>query len=119
MIVLADESVNRFVVRELRNQGLQVISIAEECPGIRDQDVIAMANNKQALLVTADRDFGDLVFRDRHQSHFGVLLLRIDELNNEEQAKLVATTFLNPSLRMEGNFSVLKPRTIRIRPFAE
>ena len=63
MNLLADEGVDRQIVALLRQAGHDVLYIAELEPGIADQTVFDKANRLNALLITADKDFGELVFR--------------------------------------------------------
>jgi predicted nuclease of predicted toxin-antitoxin system len=65
MIFLADESVDRQIIERLRQDGHQVLDVTELDPGISDDKVLSMANESDAILLTSDRDFGDLVFRQR------------------------------------------------------
>ncbi len=63
MNLLADESVDQPIVERLRSDGFSVISITEQSPGIPDDAVLDLANDADALLLTADKDFGELVYR--------------------------------------------------------
>lgn len=59
MNFLADESVDRQIVERVRQDGHQVWYVAEMEPGVSDDVVLNLANQKTALLLTADKDFGD------------------------------------------------------------
>jgi predicted nuclease of predicted toxin-antitoxin system len=83
--LVADEGVDGPVVQRLRNDGHDVIYVAELSPGVTNDDVLRQANDRDALLVTADQDFGELVFRQR-LVHSGVLLLRLAGLTNATKA---------------------------------
>jgi len=61
--LLADEGVDRQIVARLRRDGHNVRYVAEMSPGIPDEAVLDAANRGEALLLTADKDFGELVFR--------------------------------------------------------
>ncbi len=63
MKLLIDESVNKVVVDKLRNNGFDVLYVAEFSPSVDDETVLTHANNSRSLLLTADKDFGELVFR--------------------------------------------------------
>lgn len=65
MNLLADESIDRQIVDRLRLDGHDVFYIAEVEPSINDDQVFDRANAQQALLITADKDFGEIVFRER------------------------------------------------------
>ena len=73
MRLVEDESVEGPTVTALRAAGHLVLFIAETSPGIEDSEVLVIARKEQALLLTADKDFGELVFRNRepHCSLFG------------------------------------------------
>src|SRR6202021_1225355 len=74
--IVADESVDRQIVDRLRMDGHDVMSIAELDPGIDDETVLGHSLRTNAILMTADKDFGELVFRQR-LVHSGVLLIRL------------------------------------------
>ena len=63
MNLVADEGVERQIVEQLRQNGHTVIYVAELAPSISDDQVLQQANERQAILVTVDKDFGELVFR--------------------------------------------------------
>ena len=73
MRLVADENVDRQIVDRLRAHGHDVLSIAEVEPGIDDDVVLLKARESGALLLTGDKDFGELVFRRRLLSS-GVVL---------------------------------------------
>jgi predicted nuclease of predicted toxin-antitoxin system len=112
--LVADEGVDGPVVQRLRNDGHDVIYVAELSPGVTDDDVLRHANDRDALLVTADKDFGELVFRQR-LVHSGVLLLRLAGLTNATKAGIVAEIFRERGAELRGTFSVISPGQIRIR----
>jgi predicted nuclease of predicted toxin-antitoxin system len=61
--LVCDEGVDRQVVDRLRRDGHDVAYVAELNPGITDEDVLAIAEDRRALLLVSDKDFGELVFR--------------------------------------------------------
>jgi len=73
MNLLADESVERQVIERLRRDGHEVLYIAEMEPGVTDDVVLERANETAALLITADKDFGEMVFREERLSSGGVV----------------------------------------------
>lgn len=60
--IVADESVDYRIVTELRNNEFDIYSIAEQQPSIQDESVLKIACDNNALLLTEDKDFGELVF---------------------------------------------------------
>ena len=85
MKFLADESVDRPIVERLRQEGHQVLYIAELKPGMPDDAVLNLANHETALLLTTDKDFGELVFRQRLHM-YGVVLIRLAGVTPRSQS---------------------------------
>ncbi|HQQ76685.1 MAG TPA: DUF5615 family PIN-like protein [Thermoanaerobaculia bacterium] len=115
MIFLADESVDRVVVSALRAADYDTTYVAEERPGITDSAVLDAAIAENRILITADKDFGDLVFRQARPSP-GVLLLRLAGLSPARKGALVVAYVRAHTRQLRGAFSVLLPGGIRIRP---
>ncbi len=65
MRFLADENVSRYVVEQLRAAGFDVAAIGLTNPGASDTDVLATARREGRVLITEDRDFGELVIAQR------------------------------------------------------
>lgn len=63
MRLLCDEGIDAQFVQELRSQEHDVTYIAEVAPGAADEEVFRRTNETGALLLTADKDFGELLFR--------------------------------------------------------
>jgi predicted nuclease of predicted toxin-antitoxin system len=85
--ILAGESVE--VVARLRGEGHDVAYFPEASAGIRDDDVLARANAEGRVLLTEDKDFGDLAFFYGNRS-LGIVLLRAHGADVEGKASLVA-----------------------------
>lgn len=93
MNLLADETVDRQIVERLRRDGHAVLYVVEMEPGIPDGLVLERANEVSALLLTADKDFGELVFREGRLSSGGVTLIRLAGLSAERKAETVSKAF--------------------------
>ncbi len=114
MNLLADESVERQVVERLRQDGHKVLYVAEMEPGIADDIVLERANEKSALLITGDKDFGELVFRDKRLMANGVILLRLAGLSTARKAGIVSKAFGKHGVEFSNHFSVISPGRIRV-----
>jgi len=86
--LLADESVDCQIVQRLRKNGYTVQYVAEMEPGITDEVVLGLANQDADVLVTPDKDFGELVFRRRLLAS-GILLGRPAYRHRERQTLLL------------------------------
>lgn len=118
MKIVADENIEAAIVRSLRYSGFEVISILEISPGIPDDEVLNTAVSEDALLLTEDKDFGDLVFRQK-RAFCGVILLRLDGLSNDQKAAIVTSALERSCGDFIGTFTVITPRQIRIRHQAQ
>ena len=114
MRLLADEGVDAAVVARLRSDGHAVVYVAELLPGITDDAVLELANADERVLMTEDKDFGELVFRLRRVA-FGVLLVRLPGLPSAGKAHAVAQAIGEHVSEMPGAFTVLSAGLIRIR----
>lgn len=114
MKIVADESVDRQVVDRLRADGHEVLFIADLAPGIDDDAVLLKSHESNAVLVTADKDFGELIFR-QHLLHSGVVLIRLAGLKAEWKAELVAAAFEKHADGLSLGFAVLSRRALRLR----
>ena len=114
MIVVADESVDFGIILLLRLKGITVVSISEESIGIKDEDVLNIAVNNQCLLITEDKDFGELTYRLK-LDHKGILLIRLSQLPRIERIELVVQVIENHFNELYNNFSVIDKRGLRIK----
>lgn len=117
MRLLANENVPIPSVVLLRAAGHDVVSIAEVEPAALDPSVIERAVRDDRFILTFDRDYGDLIFRQRVPPPPGVIYLRFIPTSPEEPATLVQQVFAQPDIALEGRFTVVSRREIRQRDF--
>jgi len=117
MKFLADENFPRPALEALRKAGWDVLSIAEECPGVPDEDVAALCADQQRILLTFDKDFGELVFHHGLPAGSGVVLFRVTPDSPEEAADL-ALALVQSQPDLAGSFCVVTRDRIRIRPLS-
>ena len=114
MNLLADENIDRQIVARLRKDGHGMLYIAEIAPSVSDDEVLSKANSIQAVLITADKDFGELVYR-LGRIHAGVVLLRLAGLSAESKADILSAALRGRGAEMADSFSVVTRASIRIR----
>ena len=114
MNLLADECVPAEVVARLRADGHVVETAGDDAPGAPDDDVLARAAGSGRVLVTADKDFGELVYR-LGRAHAGVVLLRLAGVPPEERAETVSAVFRDRVSELPGNFTVVEREAVRVR----
>jgi len=116
MKFLANENFPLVSVGLLRSAGHLVIAIAEDSPGIIDAQVLARASAEESLLLTFDRDYGELIFRRRLPAPAGVLYLRFDPISPEEPGQFVLSLLKRADIQLTGKFTTATRDTIRQRP---
>lgn len=115
MNFLADEGVDRQIVERLRLDNHEVLYVAEIERSISDEEVLNRANEKNALLMTADKDFGEMVFHQNLITVSGVVLLRLSGLSSGRKARIVSKIIQNRGADLLNAFSVISPGRVRIR----
>lgn len=114
MKFLADEGVDGLIVKTLRDANFDVAYIVEIMSGAEDEAVLKLANSEDRILITRDKDFGELVYR-LHQVHSGIILNRLSELNTETKATIVKYVIETYGNELYGSFTVIQPGVIKIR----
>lgn len=114
MKFVADESVDFPIVERLRQDGHSVWAVVEMDAGIADDLVLDHANQQNAVLLTADKDFGELVFRLK-RLNLGVVLVRLAGLPPKRKAEIVARVIADKGEELKEAFSVITANALRIR----
>ena len=112
--LVADENVDAPIIAALRAAGHQIVYVQELDPGIDDARVLALANRCGALLLTSDKDFGELVFR-QGLVHAGVILYRLAGLTSERKAAAILEVLRTHGDALLGAFTLVSPAHVRIR----
>jgi predicted nuclease of predicted toxin-antitoxin system len=115
--ILANENLPEDVVVALRHAGHDVAWIRTDAPGSADEDVLRRAQAEHRLLITFDKDFGELAFRAGLPATARVVLFRIAARSSAHVAA-VAVFVLGGRTDWEGHFSVVDDRRIRMTPLA-
>ena len=114
MAFLADENIPRPIIERLRLDGFTVHAIAEKSAGAADADVLAAANEDGLILITHDRDFGELAIL-RQMPVLGVVMLEVARLPLKTQVERVAKSVAANHARFAGNLTVIEPGRTRAR----
>jgi predicted nuclease of predicted toxin-antitoxin system len=114
--LLADENVPAPSVALLRAAGHDVAYVLEERPGIPDHEVAAWGHAEGRVVVTGDRDLGELLVRRRVPPPAGLVLLRFIPLTPTHPGEVVAALAAREDLTLEGRVTVVDARKIRQRP---
>ena len=115
MRLLANENFPLDAVEALRENGHDVAWISEDARGSKDDQVLARAQEADRILVTFDKDFGELAFRSKLSSEGGIILFRITAVSSQHIAQ-VAVQALASRTDWAGHFSVIEDHRIRMTP---
>ena len=90
----------------------EVASIQEGSPGIPDEEVLRRSVEEDRILITRDKDFGELVFKEQ-QPHVGIVLLRLTEDDPATTTAAILDLLEFHRHRLAGNFTVTTGRRVR------
>ncbi len=113
---LANENFPVPSISLLRAAGYEVAAIIEDSPGVEDTAVLTRAVHKQRIILTFDRDYGELIFRQRLPAPVGVVYMRFDTTSPEEAARRLLIVLSDVLIFLEGNFTILDNNQVRQRP---
>ncbi len=117
---LADENIPLYVVKQLRKEGCKIISVAEEFAGSSDEKILELSSRNKWVIITFDKDFGELIYKQKSSKPYGIILLRVTPKSPEYILQLLKWLLLQGNISFEGNFVVMnkdKVRTIKMSGF--
>jgi predicted nuclease of predicted toxin-antitoxin system len=113
MRFLADESCDIAIVKALRDAGHDALRVADLSPGAEDLFVIDLAHRERRILLTEDKDFGQLVYA-HGQRTAGVIFLRYPFFTRQEISKQLVQLVLQHSDKLSGAFVTIQIGRTRI-----
>ena len=114
MKFLFDVGVGRVAERWLEATGHDVKSVRALDPSMPDTDILAIAAREGRMVVTMDKDFGELVYRSG-ELHAGVLLLRMDDAGGEAKREVLESIVTQHLEDIRGKFAVYQRGRLRVR----
>jgi len=116
MKLLANENFPYPGIFYLREKGFDVVSIGMDNPSIKDSEVMAIAINEDRIILTFDRDYGELIFRHNYKPEQGVVYLRLTDFSPVEPGILVEQ-IINSKLDLSRALTVVDQHGIRQRKY--
>jgi predicted nuclease of predicted toxin-antitoxin system len=114
---LVDECCDADLVEALRADGHNVLYVMESMRGAADSEILTRAFAEERVLLTEDKDFGELTYRLR-QPAFGIVLLRFGTKERALKISCLRNLIRLHGERLQGHFIVLDAEKHRIRPIA-
>lgn len=113
---LANENISPTSVRRLREAGHDVAAIREDTPGVPDPAVLARAVQEKRILLTPDRDYGELIYYRHHPAPAGVVYSRLGDDERDLVAAWLLEWIEDRRPPFEGWFTTVDPTKVRRRP---
>jgi predicted nuclease of predicted toxin-antitoxin system len=117
---LADECISPGILRALRHAGHDVVSALEQFQGFEDIFLLELAAREKRILLTEDRDFGELLFQGGVQLDvLGVVFVRMPTERQSHKLTRLHETIGQYGNRLVGNYVVIGETRTRIRPLPD
>lgn len=113
MKFLADVNIEKAIVDELRGLGYDTVWIAEEDPYLDDLSIFKITQKENRVLLTNDKDFGEIVFRQK-LTPAGIILFRIKGQDVREKVKLLKKLLASNEGRIMKHFVVVTKEKVRL-----
>jgi predicted nuclease of predicted toxin-antitoxin system len=112
---LADENIPGAAVAFLRRHGEDVVAIAQIAPGIADEAVLERARADQRILLSFDRDHGDLIFNGGHAAPPAVVYFRLYPADSNALDRILGGLMALGENALIGKFTVVTAEGMRQR----
>jgi predicted nuclease of predicted toxin-antitoxin system len=112
--LLIEVGVGKSVENWLKNASYDVLALRDINPRMSDKDILKVAVSEGRLLITMDKDFGELVYHSS-KPHLGVLLLRLEDATSDEKVEVIKKIFTEHSEELANHFCVYQNGILRIR----
>ena len=100
---IVDESIDFPVVKYLRNKGFDTTSVVEDYRSLEDIKILKIAFEEDRILLTNDKDFGNLIFKEKLKSK-GLILFRLWEQSSNTKILVLDRMIEYYKNRLSGNF---------------
>lgn len=110
---IADENVPKESVALLKKD-IDIISVTDFASGLADEEVLDLANKNGRIVITFDKDFGQLIFKEKRKTK-GLILLRFNPKSPQQIAKRIQQV-LATHVKMENCVITVKKDSIKIMP---
>jgi predicted nuclease of predicted toxin-antitoxin system len=111
---LIDAGVGKKVEKWLVNQGYDTTSVRNIDPRLPDKEILKIAVSEKRMVITMDKDFGELIYNSG-LIHGGVLLLRLEDAKSDEKVKTIENILVKYADKLTNKFCVYKDGRLRIR----
>jgi predicted nuclease of predicted toxin-antitoxin system len=117
MKFLANENFPLDSVKYLREKKFDVLAIGTDYQGISDEEIIRLAQDENRIILTFDRDYGELIFKYHLHPKAGIIYLRLNKYKSDEPGKLIENLIQFSGFDTTNKLTVYDGRLIRQRVY--
>lgn len=114
MVFLANENFPSPSIQIIEGAGYEIISISEKHPGISDLEVVELAQKNGFIILTFDKDYGEILFKHAQQNPPSVVFFRFFGETPEAAGKTLVR-LLKENILLENRFTVIEKENLRQR----
>ena len=111
---LVDNSSGKKLANALKKQKYDVVYAGDNLPNAEDEEILDLAEKQDRVLITNDKDFGELIFRQRKSSN-GVILLRLKNDFPDYRIKILLTLIKKLRTKLKKKFIVASEDKFRMK----
>ncbi|MDP3728329.1 MAG: DUF5615 family PIN-like protein [bacterium] len=109
---LADENIPLKVISNLLRDRIDIIAVAEKSARIKDEEILELAKKEGRVIITFDKDFGELVFRKKRETN-GVILLQLHP-QTQEKTEMILKKVCSLNIDFSSSFCIVKESRIKV-----
>jgi predicted nuclease of predicted toxin-antitoxin system len=115
MNFLANENFPLVSINRLRNTNHDVASVLEDSSGAKDHEVLTRAQRENRIILTFDRDYGELLYREQLSAPSGIVYFRFDPVTPLEPTAILLELLATEGISLSGKFTVVERKGMRQR----
>ena len=115
--LLANENFPYKSIFYLRDKGYDVLSIGIDNPSIKDSEIMDIAIKEERIILTFDRDYGELIFRHNYKPEKGVIYLRLVEYEPQEPGIIIEELLSTIEIDLSRALTVIDKNGIRQKKY--
>ena len=111
---LADENIPLSVIKQLRKEGYYIISVIEDFKRASDKKILELSSKNKWIIITFDKDFGELIYKQKYEKPFGIIFLRVPPKSPDYIFHIMKWLLLQTNISFEGNFLIVNESKVRV-----
>ncbi len=109
---MVDECTGSKVAEWLGGENHEIFSVFDEARGMTDNEVLTKAFVENRILITNDKDFGEMIFRERRKHH-GVIFMRLGDERAANKIEVLRRLLENYADKLPEQFVVVTETKVR------